>query len=114
MKKHKEHKKKRTDKQKLKERQAKDKEKDAQLKKNIIKESFTLTGASRYRSFVLFVLSCLGFEFHGKAGSRTKYIIYGGEHNVDAKVEDHYNFKKGPGQVRISMLDLDLSKGSPF
>ena len=58
------------------------------------------------------MLTCLGFEYHGKAGPKTKYIIYGGEHNVDAKVEDHYNFKKGPGQVRISMLDLNLSQKS--
>jgi hypothetical protein len=60
------------------------------------------------------VLTCLKFKFHGKAGSRTKYIFYGGEHNVDAKVEDHYNFKKGPGKVFISISDLDIRGNSPL
>jgi hypothetical protein len=84
------------------------------LKKNIVKESFTLTGASRYRSFILFVLSKLNFEFHSKAKAATKYIFYGKPHDVADKIEDYHNYKKGPGKVHINMEKLDLSRPNPF
>ena len=55
-------------------------EKVFEQSKNIIWNSFTLTGAFQARSLVLNVLSHNGFEYHSRRTLRTNYIFVGKGH----------------------------------
>lgn len=59
--------------------------------------TFTLTGAFRLRSFVLAMLTIFGLKYHPKRLTRTHFIIHGGAHSGDKRLESYYNFKAGPG-----------------
>ena len=71
----------------------------------IIWNSFTLTGAFRARSLVLFVLNQLGFKYDARRRATTNFIFAGQPHSRDRSITTYYNYKVGPGQNLIDMRE---------
>ena len=81
------------------------KKKLRQASKNIVWDSFTLTGAFRARSVVLHVLLGLGFRYDARRTASTNFIFAGEPHSRDRSITTYYNYKVGPGQILVDMRE---------